>query len=57
MVDVVVDAGVIVGKKITVVEIVNEDYLMVVEVMDEDCSMNVHAHFGTHHRLGLTYRI
>ena len=33
-----------------VVGVVDEDYLMVVEVMEEDCSMNVHARFGTHHR-------
>jgi len=43
---------VIVGKKIIVVEVVEEDYLMVVNVMEEDYSMNVHARFGTHHRLG-----
>ena len=29
-------------------EVVDEDYLMKVEA--EDCSMNVHARFGTHHR-------
>ena len=50
MVDVVVDTGVVVGKKIAGVEVVDEDYLMVVEV-EQDCSMNVHAHFNTHHQL------
>ena len=49
MVDVVVDPRVVVGKKITVVEVVDEDYLMVVVVVEEDCSMNVHARFGTHY--------
>jgi len=48
---------VIVGKEIAVVEVVDEDYLMVVEMVEEDCSMNVHAHFGTHHLLGIDHRI
>ena len=50
MVDVVVDAWMVVGKEIAMVEIVEEDYLMVVEVVEEDCSMNIHARFGTHHQ-------
>ena len=54
MVDVVVDAGVVVGKEIVVMEVLDEDYLMVVE---EGYPMNIHACFGTHHRLGLDHRI
>ena len=57
MVDVVVDALVVIGKKIVVVEVVDEDYLMVVEVVEEDCLMNVHTRFGTPHRQGLDYRL
>ena len=56
VVDVVVDAGVVVGKEIAVVEVVDEDYLMVVEV-EQDCSMNVHTCFGTHHRLLFDHQI
>ena len=41
LVDVVVDAWMVFGKEIAMVEIVEEDYLMVVEVMEENCSMNV----------------
>jgi len=29
----------------------------VVEVVEEDCSMNIHARFGTHHRLDFDHRI
>jgi len=54
IVDVVVDAWVIVGKEITVMEVVDEDYLMVVE---EDCLMNVHNRFDTYHQLGFDHRI
>ena len=36
MVDVVVDAWVVVGKEIVVVEVVDEDYLIEVEVVVED---------------------
>ena len=46
---VMVDTGVVVGKKIVVMEVVDEDYLAVVDVEEEDCSMNVHARFDTHH--------
>ena len=46
-----VDAGVVIGKKIVVVEVVDVDYLMVMEVVEKDCSINVHARFDTHHRL------
>ena len=51
IVDVVVDAWVVVGKEIVVVKVVDENYLMVTEVVEEDCSMNVHARFNTHHQL------
>jgi len=37
--------------------VVDKDYLMKVEVVEEDCSMNVHARFGTHHRLGFDHRV
>jgi len=57
MIDVVVDAWVIIGKEIVVVEVVDEDYLMVVEVVEVDCSMNVHAPFGTHHLVGFDHQI
>ena len=57
MINVIVDAWVVVGKKIVVVEFVDEDYLMVVEVVEEDCSMNTHARLGTHHRLGFNHLI
>ena len=57
MVDIVIDAGVIIGKGIAVVEVVNEDYLMVVEVMEENYSMNIYARFGTHHRQNLNHQI
>jgi len=57
IVHVVVDVGVVVEKKIVVVEVMDEGYLMVVEVVVEDCSMNVHARFGTHYRLGFDHRI
>ena len=57
MVDAVVDVVVVIGKKIIMVEFVDKDYLMVVEVVEEDCSMNVHARFGMHYRLGLDHRI
>ena len=55
MVVVKVDVGVVVGKKIVGAEVVDENYVMVVEVVEEDCSMNVHARFGTHNRQGLDY--
>ena len=57
MVDVVVNAWVVVGKEIDVVEIVDEDYLMVVEVVEDNCSINVYARFGTHHQLSFDHRI
>ena len=57
MVGVVVNMGVVVGKKIVGVKIVDEDYLVVVEVMEEDCSMNIQACFSTHHRQSLDHRI
>jgi len=56
MVDVVVDTGMVVGKEIVVVEVVDEDYLKMVEVVEEDCSMNVHVRFRTHHRQGFDHR-
>ena len=43
MVDVVVDAWVVVGKEFVVVEIMDEDYLMAVEVVEEDYSINIHT--------------
>ena len=57
IVDVVFDAWVIVGKEITVMEVVDEDYLMVVEVVEEDCLMNVHNRFDTYHQLSFDQRI
>ena len=54
MVGVVVDTRMVVGKKIVGVEVVDENYLMVVE---KDCLISVHARFGTHHRQGLDHRI
>jgi len=38
-------------------DVVDEDYLMKVEVVVEDCSMNIHARFGTHHWQGFDHRI
>ena len=40
-----------------VVGVVDGDYLMMVEVVEEDCSMNVHARFDTHYQEGLDHRI
>ena len=39
-----------------VVEIVDEDYLMNMEVVEKNCLMNVHD-LGTHHRQGFNHRI
>ena len=47
---------VVVGGKIIVEEIMDEDYLMEVEVVEEDCLMNDSIRFGTYHRLGLDRR-
>jgi len=49
MVVVVVIATVIIGGKIIVVEIVNDNYLMEVEVVEEECLMNDSARFDTYH--------
>jgi len=40
--------------EVVVMEVVDEDYLMVVEV--EDSAMNVHARFGNYHRLGFDHQ-
>ena len=45
----------VIGKKLAVGEVVDEDYLMVVEAVEKDCLMNVHARFDTHHQQGLDH--
>ena len=52
----VVDVWVI-AKKIAMVEVVDENYLMVVQVAKEDYLMNVHAHFDMYRQLGFDDQI
>ena len=47
MVVMVVVMVVAVGRGIVVLEVMDEDYLMEVEVVEEDCLMNNPARFGT----------
>ena len=49
MIDAFVDTGVVIRKDIAVVKTVDEDDLMMVEMVEKNCSMNVYTHFGTHH--------
>jgi len=41
---------VVVGGGVVLVEIVNEEYLMEVEAVEEDWLMNAHILFGMHYR-------
>ena len=35
----------------------DEDYLVKVEVVEEDCSMNIHDCFGAHYQQGFDHRV